>query len=182
MEESKRLRDEGFEIIKDLELLKLLERYGEARLVGSLALDLVVKPDIDFHLYLDQTNLIEVVGSLLVSLISDTRIREVRVTDHLERDSLKIGIDHLAGRSTDWSVDIWVTSDRSTTGFEELDQYQEMLNQETRKIILEIKHHYFEKGLLRDGLSSKIYRAVLKEGVSNLGEFKYDYEKDSRGP
>lgn len=54
------LRDEAFEIIEAFGFLELLGQYGDARLVGSVALDLVVKPDIDFHLVLDKSDVINV--------------------------------------------------------------------------------------------------------------------------
>lgn len=179
MEKSKLLHDEGLEIIKAFGFLELLERYGEARLVGSVALDLVVKPDLDFHLYVGEPGVVEVAGSLMGSLIAEPRIREVRITDYLDRASLKIGIDHLPGRTRDWSVDIWVTSDFSTLGFEELEEFLMLLNEENRQLILDLKRHYFEQGQLRDGLSSSIYRAVLKEGVSDLEGFQDYYQRGS---
>ena len=52
MDTSKVLRDEAFEIIEAFGFLEMLRQYGDARLVGSVALDLVVKPDIDFHLFI----------------------------------------------------------------------------------------------------------------------------------
>ena len=149
--------------------------------MGSVALDLVVKPDIDFHLFVDQSRVVEVTNSIWEELITDKGISEVRISNYLERDSLKIGIDKLPGRSADWSVDIWITSDRSTTGFEELEKFKSLLNEENRKAILEIKRHYFDRGQLRDGLSSRIYRAVLLEGISNLAEFQ-SYLEQSSGP
>lgn len=177
MERSKLLREEGQEISEGFRFLDLLGRYGEVRLVGSLALDLVVKPDIDFHLLVDQNQVLEVTKSILAELIADKRISEVRISDYLEKESLKIGIDKLPGRSADWSVDIWVTSDPGTTGFEELEKIRTLLTDGKRETILEIKRHYYHKGQLRAGLSSLIYTAVLKESITNLTEFKEYFEQ-----
>lgn len=179
MDTSRELRAEGLEIIEAFAFLDLLAGFGEVRLVGSVALDLVVKPDIDFHLVVDQSQVVEVTKAITGELIADERLSELRISDYLTMGSLKIGIDNLPGRSTDWSVDIWITSTISTTGFEELEKFKSLLNEENRKAILEIKRHYFEKGQLPDGLSPIIYRAVLKEGVKNLQDFQDYYE---RGP
>jgi hypothetical protein len=172
MDTSKVLRDEAFEIIEEFGFLEMLGQYGDARLVGSVALDLVVKPDIDFHLFIAKSDVVNVAESIKSSLIADERIREIRVSDYLENDSLKIGIDSLPGRSAEWSIDIWITSDIDTTGFEETDRIMSLLNEDNRNTILELKRVYLGKGQLHDSMSSVIYRAVLDDGVSNLEEFK----------
>jgi hypothetical protein len=46
------LRREAEEIIARLGLLEMLRSYGRAEVVGSVALDLVVRRDIDIHLLL----------------------------------------------------------------------------------------------------------------------------------
>jgi hypothetical protein len=180
MDTSKVLRDEAFEIIEEFGFLEMLGQYGDARLVGSVALDLVVKPDIDFHLFIGKSDVVNVAESIGSSLIADERIREIRVSDYLENDSLKIGIDSLTGRSTEWSIDIWITSDIDTTGFEETERIRTHLNEENRNKVLEFKRFYYSKGQLHDGMSSVIYRAVLEDGVSNLEEFK-KYLKEKFG-
>jgi hypothetical protein len=178
MDISKILRDEAFEIIEAFGFLELLGQYGDARLVGSVALDLVVKPDIDLHLFIAKSVVVNVAELIKRSLIADERIREVRVFDHLEKDSLKIGIDSLPGRSAEWSIDIWITSDISTTGFEETERVRSLLNEDSRNTILKLKRIYLGKGQLHDSMSSVIYRAVLEDGVSNLEELeKYLEEK-----
>ena len=176
MDISKVLRDEAFEIIEAFGFLEMLGQYGDARLVGSVALDLVVKPDIDFHLVIDRSDVVNVAESIKSSLIADERIREIRVSYYLENYSLKIGIDSLPGRSAEWSIDIWITSDVSTTGFEETERIRSLLDEEKRDKVLELKRFYFGKGQLHNGMSSTIYRAVLDYGVSNLDEFQNYFE------
>jgi len=46
------LKREAEKIISELDLVRLLSAYGEARVVGSVAQDLV-KLDIDLHLLVD---------------------------------------------------------------------------------------------------------------------------------
>ena len=182
MDSSKELRNEAFEIIEEFGFLEMLEQYGDARLVGSVALDLVVKPDIDFHLLIARSDVINVAGSIRSSLVADERIREIRVSDFLENDSLKIGIDNLPGRSTEWSIDIWITSDIDTTGFKETDRIMSLLNEDNRNTILDLKRVYLRRGKLQDSMSLVIYQAVLEDGVSSLEEFeKYSEEKFGAG-
>ena len=172
MDTSKELREEAFEIIEEFGFLEMLGQYGDARLVGSVALDLVVKPDIDFHLFIAESDVDNVAESIKTSLIADGRIHKISVSDYLEKDSLKIGIENLPDRSTEWSIDIWITSDIDTTGFKQTDRIISLLNEESRHVILELKRVYWAKGQLHDSLSSLIYQAVLENGVSNLDEFK----------
>jgi hypothetical protein len=42
-------QQEAFQIIEELGLIAFLNTLGNAHLVGSVALDLIVKPDIDLH-------------------------------------------------------------------------------------------------------------------------------------
>lgn len=180
IDNSKTLRTEATEIISELGLLEMLEPFGNAQLVGSVALDLVVKPDIDFHLLIGNSDVVSVAESIKDTLIAKGICSEIRLSDYLERNSLKIGIDIIRGQSTEWSIDIWVTSDSSTTGFEETMRIREKLNEENRKIILKLKRFFHSKGQLQDGMSSIIYRAVLDEGISSLQEFQ-DYLERGRG-
>jgi hypothetical protein len=182
MDTSELLRDEAFEIIDEFGFLEMLGKYGDARLVGSVALDLVVKPDIDFHLLIARPDVAHLAESIKDTLLADERISEIRVSDYLENHSLKIGIDCLPGLSADWSIDIWITSDIDTTGFEETDRLMNLLNEDNRNTILELKRVYLGKGQLHNSMSSVIYGAVLEDGVSNLEEFeKHLKEKNSTG-
>jgi hypothetical protein len=172
MDISSALKIEAINIVQELGLLEMLEPYGEARLVGSVALDLVVKPDIDIHLLLDRRDVIEATKEIAEYIIIKKKVKEVRISDHLESDSLKIGIDRYSGTSAVWSIDIWVTSDESTTGFQIAEDLKNTLTPELREAILNIKRAHYKDGQLRDGLSLKIYKAALEKGLSGLDEFK----------
>ena len=177
MNSSRLLRKEAYKIIEEIGFVALLEPFGQARVVGSVALDLVVKPDIDIHLVLKEIDPINAMKSIAGLLIADERINEIRISDYLTIDSLKIGIDKLAGVSTDWSIDIWITSDNSTAGFEDIDHIKDRLSPDVRELILEIKRFYYQEGLLQDGMSTMIYKAVIDDQVASLNEFQ-KYLKD----
>jgi hypothetical protein len=55
------LQKEAFEIIDKPEFLGILRRFGNARIVGGVALGLVVKRGIDIHLVLENAGLFEAV-------------------------------------------------------------------------------------------------------------------------
>ncbi len=113
------LKIEAEGIIRELQLLDLLAQYGEVRVVGSVALDLIVKLDIDIHLLIAaESDLLDVVDHIYHRLLDCQHIREVRITDYREQNAIKIGIDVYLGASGDWSIDIWVTDRPEETAFE----------------------------------------------------------------
>lgn len=59
-----RLKAEAEGVIEELGLLGLLWGYGRAGVVGSVALDLIVKRDIDVHLLVAGRDLLEVVDGV----------------------------------------------------------------------------------------------------------------------
>ncbi|MGY5874776.1 MAG: hypothetical protein RTU30_03425 [Candidatus Thorarchaeota archaeon] len=166
------LKREAEQIIEDLDIMDYLNSYGEARVVGSVALDLIVKKDIDIHVLLKLKKPLAFAMELSPILLDRNEIREVRVTDYSERSSIKVTIDDYPGLTGSWSIDFWLTSDPATTGFESTDQLNQTLTEEQRQIILELKWHYHLQGLLRDGMSSRIYESVVNSDVKTIEEFE----------
>lgn len=166
------MQEEARKIIQELDLLKLFNKYGDARIVGSVATDLIVKPDIDIHVLIDNNQLMEVINETYVLLLNYQEVKEVRITDYRFMDSMKIGIDSYPGETIDWSIDIWVTGEFEKTGFEMVQYIKDNLNTDNKKAILELKEYYYQKGLLENGMSSRIYNAVIDHGVKNIHQFK----------
>ena len=171
-EKSSHLKREAEAILKDLSLLELVGQFGVARLVGSTALDLLVKRDIDIHLLVKDSNLMDVVDRIYHELLGWHNIKELRISDYREREGVKIGIDSYHGPSGVWDLDIWVTNRAERTGFAIVERLRGELLPEHRKVIMKIKRAYHKRGELRDGLSTLIYEAVLDAGVRNLDEFR----------
>jgi hypothetical protein len=164
-----KLEAEG--IIRNLGILELLGSYGEARIVGSVALDLIVKKDIDVHLVVRDTTPLEAAGSIIRGLLGRKHIKEIRVSDHRDKGGLKIGVDSYPGASGYWSIDIWVTDDVATTGFALVERLGRQLRLEHREAILRIKDHFHGRGQLHSGLSTLIYEAVIDGGIRTAEEF-----------
>lgn len=158
-------------ILDDLRLMPVLSNYGRAELVGSVALGLIVKLDIDIHLLLGHSELFSVVNALVEYLLNQPKVREVRITDWRVQGGIKIGVDAYPASSGNWSVDIWVTDKPETTAFDFVQEVQEKLTPQASAVILDLKQAYHQQGLLRDGISLKIYQAVLDGAVSTLEEF-----------
>ena len=170
MDKQKMLRQEAEEILQRLKLFPLLRKYGEAHVVGSVVLELIVKLDLDIHLLLSSEALMESMNHITTELLDTPEIREVRISDY-RPSGVKIGIDECLAPSGNWTIDIWLTTDRATTAFDHAERILSQLTPEKRKIILALKEHYHKRGKLRDGISSVIYKAVLN-GVRNVEEFE----------
>jgi len=170
--EAERLRSEAYEITKRLGLLEMMGRHGRAEMVGSVALNLVVKRDIDLHLLTPEANLLAVIDALYHELIEREDVSEVRISDYRAEGGIKLGIDAYNGPSGDWSIDLWVTNRPEATAFAETAYLRQRLTTEHRRAILVLKRHYHALGQLRHGLSTRIYHAVLESGVRTVEEFE----------
>ena len=172
MEKPSILKQEALGIINELDLLDFLGTLGESWIVGSVALDLIVKPDIDIHLLIEHDNLLKTADQISHYLINQPKIKEIRITDWREEGGIKLGVDVYPGSSETWSIDVWITSRAETTGFKLVDELKDRLKPEHRYAIMEIKRHYYQQGKLRDGMSMKIYRAVLDKNVRTVEDFE----------
>lgn len=184
---SERLQAEAEKIIHRLDLMNLLGRLGETRVVGSVALGLVVKFDIDIHTLLPEgTDPLGAAFRVTEALLSRPEllvspqptpaapaVAEVRLTDfRRDDDAIKVGIDRYPGPSGIWSLDLWLTTRLDSTAFGFVEWLSRQLTPERRAAILALKRHYHALGLLRDGLSPLIYRAVVESGIRTVSEFE----------
>ena len=62
-----------------------------------------------------------------------------------------------------------------------MERLEQDLQPEHRKAILEIKEEYHLRGLLRNGLSVMIYRAVIDNGVRHIEGFRQFLSSRGRG-
>ena len=170
MNTQKELAHEAESIQNRLQLIRLLRNYGEAHVVGSVALELLVKLDLDIHVLVQGFTLNGAMNNITNELLDKPEIREVRISDYRPK-GIKIGVDECPGPSGNWTIDIWLTTDQSTVAFEHTKRLLSELTPEDRDTILSLKRHYYERGRLRDGISSVIYEAVLG-GVKNVNEFE----------
>ncbi len=166
------LKIEAIKIVEDLALLEILNNYGDAHIVGSVALNLIVKPDIDIHLYAKKNDLFEVVDPIYRTLLGKSQIKHIRLSDYREKGGIKIGIDSFPGPTESWSMGMWVTNQIKTTGFALIERLNKQLTDDSRKIILEIKESLNNSGDLKNGISTKIYTAVVDYGIRCHDEFQ----------
>lgn len=170
-EASTSLRTEALEVIQDLSLMERLRPFGQTYLVGSVAMDLVVKPDIDLNVLVKEPDLLVSANAIYPRLLECRGIHHVRISDY-RPEGVKIGIDGYPGPIMAWDIDIWVTNDTSTLKHALVERINRELDPERRQAILNIKRYYYQLGQLRNGLSMRIYLAVLERGVRTPIEFE----------
>lgn len=104
------LMGEAMSIVKALGILREAESLGEARLVGSVALDPVVKRDIDVHVLLPtDAGLVEAAFRMATYPLNHDDVEHIRLSDHRYQRAMKAAVDALPGPSGPWSLDVWLT-------------------------------------------------------------------------
>ncbi len=166
------LKEEALQVIEDLDIMDLLRSYGEAEIVGSVALDLIVKRDIDIHVLVSLQDPFGLAGEILPVLLDKKWSRNIRVDKFTRENAVKVALDAYPGPTGPWDIDIWITNDITSTAFEATQKLQEELTSVQRESILQIKEYYHSLGVLRNGLSSRIYDAVVNNGVRTVQDFK----------
>lgn len=165
------LVDEAKKIISDLDLLKMLEQYGETRLVGSVALEMIVKRDIDLHVLVDTEDLAAVAEKISLELMKNHNIKDVVVFRDRSKYGVKLSIHDFPGETGPWLIEIWITDWIENTQFAFTELLQRTLTHKQRDIIMQITEDFYYQGFLKDELRTLIYRAVLEGGVQNSREF-----------
>ena len=169
------LQEQGEAIIAKLKLNELLNNYGEAHLVGNLALHTTVKPDIDYIIYCNYSDWIGIVSGLKADF------EQIEHTDFEERELKESGkylitFKHLENM-TEWSIDITLSEkggDYLTDSYQFFLDFGDKFTPEVVNTILPIKKYFHDKRMLRNSMSYYIYRAVIDEGATKVADI-YDY-------
>ena len=173
---------EAMGLVRRLGLMKAARAVGEAAVVGSVPLKLIVKPDIDVHVLVPEgepaaPDRPEVDAALTIArdLIERCGIRKLEVLRFLFRSAVKLGFEVRLPQRT-WHVDVWVTSDPENTGVRPTRWVRRRLTPTLRRAILKLKRYYAERDMCRFGMSSELYRAVIEHGVRTPKQF-LDYAR-----
>lgn len=166
------LKSEAKSIIKGLGLIEILGRYGKARVVGSVALDLIVEREIDIHLLMPSGDLMKTVREIKRELSERNKVVRIRISDLRSMGGTALTIEHYPGKSGEWSIDLWISDRPETTGFYRTEQLKKDLHLMHRKAIMLIKRQFHSNGKLQRGLSDLIYEAVLYRDIRTYEGFR----------
>ena len=164
----------AYDVLDRLQLLERWRPFGNPILVGAVAYELVVAPDIDIEIFCDEPR-IEDGFTVLRACALQPGTRRARFANLLDGPDQglywQVRYRHASGQ--EWNVDMWsMRHDHpGPTSASLVEPMKRALTDETRRAILEIK-----EGLLLDPAvpcpSIHIYRAVLDAGVRTLDGFQ----------
>lgn len=161
---------EAKKIIKDLDLVKTLTQYGDARVVGSVALEMVVKHGIDLHVLVESEALEDAAEKISKTLKQKSGLDQIDTYYDRIKNGVKLTIKDYPGESGNWIIEIWLFDWIGNTQFAFTELLQRTLTPEQRETIMKIKEDFYYQGFLKDEFRTLIYRAVLEDGVRNSDE------------
>ncbi|WP_327064945.1 hypothetical protein OG500_03895 [Kitasatospora sp. NBC_01250] len=177
------LQAEASTVNEDLGLDEALGRLGDPVRVGSAALGLMVKRDLDITVVCPRLGGAEreAVVAVGARLALHERVWQVRFrndtgawnTDPGYPDGLYLGVGYRSPQGRRWSLDIWfVDEPERQPDLAHVRTLPERLTAETREAILRIKEAWAERPEYgRSVRSWDVYRSVLDDGVRTVAEF-----------
>ena len=166
--------DIAHHILAQLRLMARWGAFGTPVLVGAVAYDLVVAPDIDMEIFCDQPR-IEDGFRVLEACALHPQVLKARFSNYLDGPDIglywQLRYQHTDGQ--EWKVDMWsVRRDHPGPLSSALvEPLRRALTDETRRAILEIKEQVLLDPIPRYS-SIHLYRAVLDDGIRALAQFR----------
>lgn len=176
LEAAETRRDQALKIIERMDLLRRWSSVGSVELVGSVALNVVVKPDIDLAVFVDDFSPRRGFEALL-PLTDDPAVQEISYVD-ARRQPIN-GLYWKMAVVEDgepWTIDTWVlTRHRERDSQEEVTRATRLQAEaisrrpDARATIVRIKHEARDLGELVHG--RWLYEAVVDCGVKTYDEY-----------
>ncbi|WP_438489405.1 hypothetical protein [Streptomyces sp. S186] len=185
------LQAEADEVVDDLGLERRLAGLGTEVRVGSSALGLMVRRDIDITVVcgaLDEA-MKEAVAGVGGGLAVHERVRQVCFrddtghwnTDPRYSDGLYLGVEYRRVDGAVWTLDIWfVDEPERQPDLAHVRTLTPRLNDEFRGAILRIKEALAGRPDGRGVAGYDVYRAVLDHGVGTVEGFDAWWERELR--
>jgi len=182
------LQEEADQVVELLQLDALLSHIGRPVRVGSSAIGLMVRRDIDITVIckeLSSATLAAFVEAGAKLMLMDRNVISVRFrndtgawnTDPASYpDGLYLGVSARTNQGIDWTLDIWaVDQPERQPDLKHLRTLLPRLNDDRRRTILLIKEALAtEESRFSEGKvpSAYVYDAVVDHGVGNVKQFK----------
>ena len=174
-------RQIALNILAELSLLEKWTPFGRPVIVGAVAYDLVVSPDIDLEIYCPKLK-IEHGFSVISDCALHPGVTKARFSNKLsERDkALYWQLRYRTQDGEEWKIDMWsAPEDYNLPRSEGLVEPMKMtLTPQTRMIILQLKEERVRDPTLICP-SVDLYRAVLDDGVRTVDQL-HNWLKVSR--
>lgn len=162
------------QILRELCLMERWQAYGQPILVGAVAYELVVNPDLDMEIYCPGDPRIADGFAILEACAQHPRVTQASFSNRLNTPDQGYywQLRYLAEDGVEWKVDMWsVRFDHpGPTSRDFVAPMRRALTPETRRAILEIKERMLADSALRT-ISMRIYQAVLEGGSRTFEQF-----------
>ncbi|MFE5209436.1 hypothetical protein [Streptomyces sp. NPDC056600] len=183
--EQEALRAEARGVYEDLALGGLLERAGTPAVVGSAALGVMVRRDLDVDVTCERLDdaTATAVAEAGARLATHPRVRTVTFRDDRGEwnrepdrypDGLYLGVECRTPTGAVWNLDVWFLDDPGRQpSTAHLATLLPRLTDGSRRTVLEIKRAWAgrpEYGTSVSGID--VYRAVLDDGVGDPAQFE----------
>jgi hypothetical protein len=189
LQESKRIKAQADKILRESGIVEILSTYGEVKIAGSYALDVMLRPDLDFYVVTekhDWNKMLEIYSEIMKLKY----FREIYFMDWLNFENKQAGsieewIPPFRGyyfacvipvEDQRWKMDIWLVTSEYAQAMETTNYFKELLDNadESKKIaILEIKNAMRQGKKYLNGVDGRlIYKAVLENNISTPDDFK----------
>lgn len=177
------LQKEATEILSKLSLMDFLSKFGDAKVIGSMALGLMTWRDIDIDLAVDELKKSDYFQTVQY-LFSNTEVKRLILSDNRKLsdkliaqgipESMYLGVFVKAKGDNEWKIDIRFIKDSLVRTEKYIDETKSRLTDKNRKIILEIKDAVctHPKYIHKKIFGVDIYSSVLNGQVKNIDEFK----------
>lgn len=188
LQEQEKLQKEAKSVLEKLDLVNLLNKYGNTEIVGSLDYGLMTWRDIDINVATDQDPKDEDYWKIVKELFSKNRVKLLTLADNRKNEdkdrpkSMYIGLKYQIDASDIWKIDIRFLSKKYITTDKTADLIKQKITDDTRKMVLEMKSQVHNNPKYHKEFSSlDIYEAVLLNNVKSLSEFKTYLESKGKG-
>ena len=191
LEEQARLQVEAADVLGDLDLVATLESVGVPHSVGSRALGLMVRRDIDLTVACEQLDL-RGLYRLGEHVALHPHVRSLRFRDDTGHwnvdpqypDGVYWGVEYVGGNGARWNLDVWfVDQPWRQPDLRDLQELAPLLDESRRVRILEIKRALHDDPRYGKQLCGRdIYVAVLRHGATTVEDFEAYLLLDRRPP
>lgn len=172
LEKAMQLQKQASKVIEDLRIIRLWGLVGKTVLVGSASFGLMATPNLDFEVYVEEPD-IRIGFDTVREFASISGVKQIQFLNCMGTSDpgLYWRIDYQDQQGIMWDIDNWlVPFSHPHAGMAEnfAKAMQQVLTDETRQIILEIKSQSLPQNKIR-GID--VYKAVLSGGVRDREQF-----------
>ena len=179
------LHQEADLILQAIGFLEILQPYGKITFTGSYFLDLMAYPDIDVEMPpLTQEQIFNVLGQFFehpwVDKVELEKPNEPRLPGGIY---FMLRIDH-GDWGRPWKIDMWsLAPELVEAGAREMRRLKELITPAKREIILKYKVARLNaQGRTPMGSGWWIYKAVLEQGLREMGEIDAFLKRNGKQP